>query len=637
MASYFPRRRPKDIPARFIETNVALSRDFEYVESLRTFMSGSDAREHEQKIKTLWDDTRQQKDALFGAMKEFQNNLAKKDPSIIAIDLKTCSWPDVMREFNRAQQYHKEKTWSRYKPISQYLRAFGAKAQFLGQWVELLPAGDYGAGLCGALKLILGAASRLHDIRTFVYMALSEIPDAVEKARRYMNIYKNTSAFQLTQRTIELYSAILVALKDIMDYFLDRPARKIFSSMIFGSGYKASLEESVKKIKDCVSRLDDEANMCNQERNDTMATNIRYIMQNSEAVGRERYTHQITDGAADLRRLKITEEDFGQAQYRKIEKDLISNILNTCKELLSANPRIDHCTGLPREEVKKTNHANRPRRHRHTPKIESLSVTEDIKPKGVPSEEMIALLIYRPDHIIQDLEECCIFGEMMGEEEKEQASRATRSDQLRKFLTESSQSRALLINGNFDDPNPTSSLSFLLAKISLTYSDAKDVIVLSYFCSLHADVFDPRANAIGMMISLVGQLLSYPGLDFDLTFMDEELCNLIERDDCKALCTVFLHLIAQLARLKLVFCFIDSISIYETDTRVEDTELVLSTLTNLVSQDGGAIFNLLVTDPGRSLCASRYITEDEEVLEMDDSIDDDGHGILDLEGLSGGQ
>lgn len=49
-----------------------------------------------------------------------------------------------------------------------------------------------------------------------VYEALRDIPEAVSKAQRYMEIYSDRKAYQLSQKTAQLYSAILNTLEIIL-------------------------------------------------------------------------------------------------------------------------------------------------------------------------------------------------------------------------------------------------------------------------------------------------------------------------------------------------------------------------------------------------------------------------------------
>jgi hypothetical protein len=49
-----------------------------------------------------------------------------------------------------------------------------------------------------------------------IYEALRDIPEAVSKAQRYMEIYSDVKADQLSQKTALLYSTILNTLEIIL-------------------------------------------------------------------------------------------------------------------------------------------------------------------------------------------------------------------------------------------------------------------------------------------------------------------------------------------------------------------------------------------------------------------------------------
>ena len=73
----------------------------------------------------------------------------KKDPSIVLLDIKTCSWPQVMKELSKAEAFHQNKYLSRFGPVLKCIRSFKKYASTMSQWIDILPAGDYGSGLCG--------------------------------------------------------------------------------------------------------------------------------------------------------------------------------------------------------------------------------------------------------------------------------------------------------------------------------------------------------------------------------------------------------------------------------------------------------------------------------------------------------
>jgi len=221
-----------------------------------------------------------------------------------------------------------------------------------------------------------------------------------------------------------------------------------------------------------------------------------------------------------------------------------------------------------------------------------------------------------------------------------QLTALTKLDMFKGWLSPDPNASSLLIHGNSDQADVHTPLSYLCARLAREYEDVKCFVVLTYFCGLRRDEWDLRANAAGIMSEMVGQLLSDPrlALCFDLGFINRRYLEKIESNDLVSLCKLFLELIHQLRHKKfIIFCLIDSISMYETSDRRADTETLLSTLHNIVDgQRGtrrkkktGLVFKLLVTDWSSSKYAYR-IFENNEILNMSEDIDEGEEDNLEI-------
>jgi hypothetical protein len=85
-------------------------------------------------------------------MKIFQDKVAKKEPSLAKVDLQTCSWPEVIKEFERAKDYYRaERRNGAASVIYTCFQKIGENADVFAKWLDLLPNGDYGSGICGTL------------------------------------------------------------------------------------------------------------------------------------------------------------------------------------------------------------------------------------------------------------------------------------------------------------------------------------------------------------------------------------------------------------------------------------------------------------------------------------------------------
>ena len=65
------------------------------------------------------------------------------------------------------------------------------------------------------------ASKRAHDVRVTVLQALADIPYWVGRANRYRDLYEESKPRDLVQKTAQLCSAVLVALRHIMVYFTE--------------------------------------------------------------------------------------------------------------------------------------------------------------------------------------------------------------------------------------------------------------------------------------------------------------------------------------------------------------------------------------------------------------------------------
>ena len=233
---------------------------------------------------------------------------------------------------------------------------------------------------------------------------------------------------------------------------------------------------------------------------------------------------------------------------------------------------------------------------------------------------------------VLDIECCLELADDMDPVAIDRASWAMGTEELQSWLGESKSSRSMLINGNSDPLENKSPLSLFCAHLTHLFVAVKPVIVVSYFCGLHAELAtDPRANAQGMMISLIGQLLLQARqkmLHFDLSFFAQQKLRLIAEEDLKTLCSVFRNLIFQLRKNRIIFIIIDGISLYEATDGDADLLYAWRRLNQLLTHKSlKAVVKLLATSPGQTL---RLHEEDVmthgDVLDMPEEVDGDRQG-----------
>ena len=147
-------------------------------------------------------------------------------------------------------------------------------------------------------------------------------------------------------------------------------------------------------------------------------------------------------------------------------------------------------------------------------------------------------------------------------------------------------------------------------------------------------ITDYRANAQGMMISLIGQLLlqaKQKNVHFDLSFLaqkKQKKLRLLASDDLKTLCDIFRNLVIQLPKSIIIFCVIDGISLYESTEGEADLLYAWQRLNQLLTHKGlKAVMKLLATSPGQTLrLHEEEVMKNGDVLFMPEEVDGDRQG-----------
>jgi hypothetical protein len=201
------------------------------------------------------------------------------------------------------------------------------------------------------------------------------------------------------------------------------------------------------------------------------------------------------------------------------------------------------------------------------------------------------------------------------------------SDKLRIWLAEGASSRALLVNGHSDleSAEGQSPLSLVDAELIRISERMESAFVIKYFCGLHKENLDPSpaSSSVGLMASLVGQLLSQMlsrEFDIDTSFLEKPDWKSVESYDLFTLYMVFRELVKQLPPKTLLVCVLDEVNLYETRALGEDTDVVMRRLARLVVNSTDVVIKLLVTCRGRALDFQQYFQED-GILDLDEDID----------------
>jgi hypothetical protein len=181
------------------------------------------------------------------------------------------------------------------------------------------------------------------------------------------------------------------------------------------------------------------------------------------------------------------------------------------------------------------------------------------------------------------------------------------SPRFRDWLT-LPDSGALVVHsyGDVATDGRASAMSVLCATLASAFLRQGDsVVLLHFFCGLHADEEDSFSGPIGMVRSLAMQLLLSKAVpNPNLEFTDNVgLMNDLDDEAPRAFIHVLEQLITQLPPGTQVYCLLDAPGVYDTRRNGWDGELrqAFRLLSELVYDRSLApIFKLLITTPFRS-------------------------------------
>ena len=156
---------------------------------------------------------------------------------------------------------------------------------------------------------------------------------------------------------------------------------------------------------------------------------------------------------------------------------------------------------------------------------------------------------------------------------------------------------AVLIHGNcrrHDGICPTTIASALLVSC---FMKSCNIVTLYWFCGSHIN--RPGCDVLGMVQSLICQLLSLQTLDFTL-----ERQHKSDIKDLKTMLRLFKKLLQQIPKGSVVVCIIDGISYYEGEHLFRDTCRTIRKLVRL-TRAGDPVLKLLITSPIRTMHVHR--------------------------------
>ncbi|KAJ0165468.1 hypothetical protein CTA2_11161 [Colletotrichum tanaceti] len=606
-------------------------------------VSVDEAWAQEQKRALMWKEVDEEKDRLFALMIQVQGKISKRkngDRQVQALlsetDLRRCSWGQVLAEVDRTAERWKGSPDKESKTMV-FIDRIGKYSSALETWLGLLPMGDYGSrcemqnadarfcwSICGVFKLAIGAATQYGSTGETIFQFLADIPDIMESARQTVALYREMGGHSLDRKSFELFRAVLKALNHIMQFFADSKLEKFFQVTIKQSAYKSDLQASIDVVKKQAQAFKEEANICHARQT---YGNSRLLAKINE--DNEHFQKSVLQMLESSPYFQSSRSERLAPDYRALPTSISGYDLANVDYSVSADEASEQPRYLGSRDVLQ--------KQSNEDAAEARAAAEAARSK------LLRLLQYDAETVRDDIASCLRRGHRLPEKGKSKAAKLFRNDDFRAFVGQSRASAGLLVNGRddlaaaaADGISPLSLATAELTRISRSGGTTEfgQFFVVNFFCGEHrprlSSLDHPAAawqsSAVGMIASLVGQLLSQAadrGMGPDLSFMNDSRWRKAERLEPKVLCTVFAELVRQLPSGALVLCIVDGIAVYETRAMQPQTMLVMEKLVRLVGKlaNGPQIFKLLATCQNRALAVSQLFRG--RTLDLPETVDED--------------
>lgn len=171
------------------------------------------------------------------------------------------SWTEVIEEAKIAEMKYAKKAdkESRFGRVRGLFRLLQKRSPAIDSWLGLLPSqSEYGSLICGGLKLVLCAATKMGEIRESIIRAMATIPDEVEKAQLLLDYNEDLDTTRLLKKVSELYYVVFDLIEYIIAWYGQKSGIRHFKAMLQQDVYEKKLEEKVDDFKTAVLAVKDD-------------------------------------------------------------------------------------------------------------------------------------------------------------------------------------------------------------------------------------------------------------------------------------------------------------------------------------------------------------------------------------------
>ncbi|KAI1268649.1 hypothetical protein F5Y18DRAFT_424011 [Xylariaceae sp. FL1019] len=524
------------------------------------------------------------------------------------------NWEAVFAILQTAQEKYETPNGTRGN-IKKRFRGVMKHTQPLAQIVALIPDVDYISPVVGTLDIIMKAAKRSMEVREDITEGIEALEQHFEDIDTYLKIFPEDE--NIVGASIALVSSTLKAVEDIIGYFLGRSGKlepryicaldtKLTCIPQHPKRYQlSSMEQSIKRsyqrawkalsnagrlsfIKQIAPTCGKIINLC------TWPNIVPSLIISSELTEAD-----ILVDFSTLDKMAKQQQTIAatQNELKSCLDQLLENLANTQRE----KEELEHI--VQKQTARLASHATT---HYH---INVGPVMEQMAPLYPSSSEILIYLNF-PDLVTADVTYVLGRKQLISTQDRSRAERVVVSGGFRSWIVAPS-SQKLLVHGDFSGNCHVSGLSLLCCNLIQALSERESLYRIAYFCGRHLDRADPHSGALGLINSMLSQLIQHGLLDTSTPSIQMTDWESIKNGSLIHSCALFESIMQHLPSSIVVVCIIDGVKFYERDQYVNDLSSVLHFLLSLV-QPGRlqCVLKILITSPQPTTVVRRAFEQD---------------------------
>ncbi|KAL7952772.1 hypothetical protein V8C34DRAFT_298612 [Trichoderma compactum] len=469
--------------------------------------------------------------------------------------------------------------------------------------LSLLPDSEYTSIIHCVFDIIFDAAKRTAEIREEVERTLRQMREKLSDVERVVALCADDDD-HIVPAAMNVLVSVLQALEDIVLYYSSKTGLRKTATVLWRKDeYKADLSECLSGIDSSSKRLIEEANIAhihiarsvNIKASEGLEKLKKLQLDQLKVLRQQRiladkqiemagYGRKIANKqgklAKDMNRQLATNERNAIANERNAAANMVNAMISTTalngflklsEEYFIAKSNLEEARYLnaklmvKNERLSSALREERSRSRGRSPLLSSKSISQD---------QLLQMLNITDSGEETDVANISNSAVLVNRGDQGRAEQLISNPQFKRWLVQT-RSTKLLVHGHMR-PSRTSVSALSLFSAAIVQSLWRDqrFCTLAFFCGEHRDARDPLAGGIGIIKSLIMQLLSqyhFSGGDLGVTVRKVNM-DVLE-DDAEQLCQLFVGLMRRVQSKVTIICVFDSVDVYDNLEFMQELEV----------------------------------------------------------------